>query len=93
MTQLEDSGDFGVEETTNHAWKHCDRSLKILKQGDITEQKTKKPTRDSLESMQDKESITATKQVLALLHLAWIQGYTSNPNEITCLNQRDFELS
>lgn len=39
MTQLADSGDFGVEEMTNHAWKHRDRSWNILKQGDITEQK------------------------------------------------------
>lgn len=41
MTQLLDSGDSGAEETTNHAWKHRDRSLHLLKQGDITEQNWK----------------------------------------------------
>lgn len=41
MTQLSDSGDFGVEETTNHAWKHHDRSLHLLKQGGVTEQNPK----------------------------------------------------
>lgn len=42
MTPLADSGDFGVEETTNHAWKQHDCPLHILKQRDITEQKNQK---------------------------------------------------
>lgn len=82
MTQLADSGDFGVEEMTNHAWKHRDRSLHVLKQGGITEQKLKSQQETYWRVCSTTKSTTVTKQVPALLHLAWRQGCISSPNEI-----------